>query len=249
MEPNRESVRIQNEMKSEKKSRLALYSDLIVGKRGIFALLKYELVTLLCFSVPGALGLVMRKALYPCLLKKCGRNVLFGTRVVLRHPNKIEIGDNVIIDDNCLIDAKGSSNNGIIIGDGVFLGRNSIISCKNGDIILGKSVNIGFNSEVFSGSRVTIGDNVLIAAYCYVIGGDHDSDDNGVSVAEQGQTSRGISIGAGSWLGAGVKVLDGVKIGRDTILGAGAVVNRDVPDSVVSAGVPAKVIRKRAEKE
>lgn len=249
MEPNKESVNIQDEMKSDKKSRLELYSDLIVGRRGIIALLKYELINFLCFSVPGALGLVMRKSLYPKLLKKCGSNVVFGTRVVLRHPNKIEIGDNVIIDDNCLLDAKGPSNNGIVIGDGVFLGRNSILSCKNGDIVLGKNVNIGFNSEVFSGSRVTLGDNVLVAAYCYMIGGDHDSEDSGVSVAEQGRTSRGISIGSGSWLGAGVKVLDGVKVGEDTILGAGAVVNKDVPDSVVSAGVPAKVIRKRVEKE
>lgn len=245
---NKESVRIQDEMKSGKKSRLALYSDLIVGQRGIFALIKYELITLLCFSVPGAFGLVLRKTFYPRLLKKCGHNVIFGTRVVLRHPNKIEIGNDVIIDDNCLLDAKGSENNGIVIGNGVFVGRNSILSCKNGDITLGENVNIGFNSEVFSGSKVTLGDNVLVAAYCYVIGGDHDSEDAGVSVAEQGRTSRGISIGSGSWLGAGVKILDGVKVGSDTILGAGAVVTKDVPDSVISAGVPAKVIRKRAAK-
>ena len=52
-------------------------------------------------------GLVLRKRLYPWLLGSCGRNVVFGQNVVLRHPHKIHIGSNVVIDDNCLLDAKG----------------------------------------------------------------------------------------------------------------------------------------------
>ena len=91
---------------------------------------------LLSQSVPGALGLALRKTLYPLLLGTCGRNVVFGQNVVLRHPHKIHIGDNVVIDDNCLIDAKGESNAGIRIASGVFIGRNTILSCKNGDIEL-----------------------------------------------------------------------------------------------------------------
>jgi acetyltransferase-like isoleucine patch superfamily enzyme len=49
----------------------------------------------------------------------CGRNVVFGQNVVLRHPHKIHIGRDVVIDDNCLLDAKGETNRGIRIGDGV----------------------------------------------------------------------------------------------------------------------------------
>ena len=59
----------------------------------------------------------------------------------------------------------------------MFIGRNTILSCKNGDIELGDGANIGFNCELFSASRVTIGANVLMAAYSYVIGGDHDFSD------------------------------------------------------------------------
>ncbi len=70
------------------------------------------------------------------LLGSCGRNVVFGQNVVLRHPHKIHIGDNVVIDDNCLLDAKGEGNDGIRIGSGVFIGRNTILSCKDGDIDL-----------------------------------------------------------------------------------------------------------------
>lgn len=245
MENNKESVRIQNEMASEKKSRLELYADLIVGKRGIPAFLKYEVINCLSSGTSGASGLVLRRWLYPKLLKSCGRNVVFGRNVVLRHPNKIEIGDNVIIDDNVLIDAKGRTNSGIRIESGTFVGRNSILSCKNGDITLGHNVNIGFNSEVFSGSKVSIGDNCLIAAYCYFIGGDHDTDSVDTAVTKQGSSSYGIKVEEGCWFGAAVKVLDGVTIGRNSVLGAGAVVTKNIPENTVSAGVPAKVIRKR----
>ncbi len=113
--------------------------------------------TLLSQNIAGALGFALRKTLFPWLLGACGRNVIFGQNVVLRHPHKIRIGDNVVIDDNCLLDAKGDSNRGITIGSGVFVGRNTILSCKNGDIELADGANIGFNCEIFSASRVRIG--------------------------------------------------------------------------------------------
>ncbi len=245
MSDNRESVRIQQEMTAGRKSNMDLYSDLIVGKRGVLAILKYELINMICANLTGVLGLIVRRRLYPLLLKKCGRGVCFGKNVVLRHPNKIEIGDGVIIDDNCLIDAKGRSNSGIRIGDGVFVGRNSILSCKNGDIVLGRNVNIGFNSEVFSGSRVAIGDNTLVAAFCYFVGGDHVAETADRAVSEQGSLSRGITVAPGCWFGASVKVLDGVSIGGNAIIGAGAVVTKDVAENTVSVGVPARVIKHR----
>ena len=188
------------------------------------ALLAYEFVVLTAQAVPGALGLALRKVLYPRLLGACGRNVVFGQNVVLRHPHKIRIGNDVVIDDNCLLDAKGESNAGITIGSGVFLGRNTILSCKNGDIELGDFANLGFNCEIFSGSRVTVGANALFAAYCYLIGGDHDRSDTSVPVSQQRRTSKGVQVGAGVWMGAGAKVMDGVTIGADAIVGAGAVV-------------------------
>jgi serine acetyltransferase len=135
----------------------AKYSALVVGRSGLGALLKYELVVMLSQHVPGALGLALRKWLYPTLLGSCGRNVIFGQNVVLRHPHKIHIGDNVMVDDNCLLDAKGTTNTGIRIGNGVFVGRNSILSCKNGNIALADGANIGFNCEVFSASASSIG--------------------------------------------------------------------------------------------
>ena len=171
--------------------------------------------------------------------------MIFGQNVVLRHPHKIHIGDNVVVDDNCLLDAKGETNRGIQIGNGVFIGRNTILSCKNGDIELADGANIGFNCELFSASRVTVGKNVLMAAYSYVIGGDHDFSDPSIAVLSQSRKSAGVSIGDGAWLGAGAKVLDGVTIGEHAVIGAGAVVRDSVEPHAIAVGVPARVVSSR----
>lgn len=221
------------------------YAELVVGRPGLAALLKYEVVVMAAQWLPGAVGFALRKVLYPRLLGSCGRNVIFGQNVVLRHPHKIHIGNNVVVDDNCLLDAKGDTNDGIRIGSGVFVGRNTILSCKNGDIELADGANLGFNCEVFSASRVRIGARALLAAYCYVIGGDHDFSDSTKAVLEQARTSAGVSIGDGVWMGAGAKILDGVSIGHHAIVGAGAVVRDDVPDYATAVGIPARVVAVR----
>lgn len=235
----------QEQLGDRSKSAREKYAEFVVGRPGWGALIKHELIVQFSQAVPGALGLALRRSLYPSLLGSCGRNVVFGQNVVLRHPQKIHIGDNVVIDDNCLLDAKGDTNRGLRIGNGVFLGRNTILSSKNGDIELADGVNIGFNCEVFSASRVTIGRDTLLAAYCYVVGGDHDWTDADASVLEQGRTSAGVTIGAGAWLGAGVKVLDGATIGDRAIVGAGAVVKDAIPDGGIAVGMPARVVRTR----
>ena len=127
---------IQQELFDERRSRRQRYTDLFVGQPGLWPLFRYEAVITLCSWVPGALGLLLRSTLYPLILGQAGRGVTFGVGIVLRHPHKIRLGDNVVIDDNCCLDAKGTDNRGIDIGHGAFIGRNTILSCKNGDIII-----------------------------------------------------------------------------------------------------------------
>ena len=241
----REILDIQQQLVNSKVSPMRKYLSLVIGRGSWLSLMKYEVIILLCASTPGALGLVMRKALYPLLLRKCGRNVVFGANIVLRHPKKIVIGDNVVIDDNCLLDAKGDSNAGITIWSGVFVGRNTIMHCKNGDIVIGDDVNIGFNCDIASSNRVEIGRKVLIAAYSYIVGGGHDFTRTDASVMDQKRTAQGITIGPEAWIGAGVIVQDGCSIGEGTIVGSGAVVNGDLPAKVVAVGLPARVLRSR----
>jgi acetyltransferase-like isoleucine patch superfamily enzyme len=245
--PQKAAIGIQQKVQERGVSPLAKYQDLVVGSRSLLRLLLHELVVTGISWIPGALGIVLRKITYPWILGSVGRNVSFGHGIVLRHPAKIHMGDDTVVDDLVVLDAKGTSNRGIRIGRGVFLGRGTILSCKDGDIELGDHVNIGFHSEVFSGSSVTVGAYGLFAAYTYLVGGGHEFDRLDVPVIEQERRSRGIYLEENVWLGTGAKVLDGVRIGRDTVVGANAVVTEELPAGVVAAGIPAKVIRRRLE--
>ena len=240
--------RAQDQLFDERQSAREKYSSLVVGLPGWGPLIRHEMITLVAQSVPGALGLALRRMLYPSLLGACGRGVVFGQNVVLRHPHKILVGDHVVIDDNCLVDAKGSANRGITIGSRVFVGRNTILSCKNGDIDIEDGANIGFNCEVFSASAVRVGRDALLAAYCYLIGGDHDFSDPSQPVLSQARRSAGVTVGAGAWLGAGAKILDGVTIGDRAIVGAGAVVRESVPPGAIAVGIPAKIVSARDDR-
>ena len=236
---------IQEELFDPGRSKAARYAQLVVGRPGLRALVRYEAIVTLTSALPGALGLLLRSRLYPRLLGRCGRNVTFGANVVLRHPHKIRIGNDVMIDDGCCLDAKGDTNRGIDIGDGVFVGRGTILSCKNGDIVIDDHANIGFNCEIFSGGRVRLGKHTLVAAYTYLVGGDHTFDRTDVAVLYQDRVARGIEVDDNVWLGAHVVVADGATIGRDAIVGAGAVVRGEIPPFAVAAGVPARVVRDR----
>jgi acetyltransferase-like isoleucine patch superfamily enzyme len=235
----------QSELTTKKGTKIQKYQALVVGQPGIWRLIRYELVTLFSTWIPGALGLLLRTKLYPFLLKSVGKGVVFGVNVVLRSPNKVRIGDNVVVDDNGVLDGKGQTNNGITIENSVFIGRNTIVYCQNGDIVIGDNVNIGSNCQIFSASQVKIGKNVLIAAYCYLVGGGHIFDDANIPVMQQGRHSLGISIGDNVWLGAGAQVLDGVTIGEGAVIAAGAVVTENIPPFSVAGGIPAKILKMR----
>ena len=245
--PARRPVAIQESMGASGRSSLGKYQDLVVGSRRLPRLVLHELVVSLTSWIPGALGLVLRRMCYPWLLGSVGRNVVFGYGVVLRHPAKVRIGDGVTIDDLVVLDAKGATNRGITIGHGVFLGRGTILSCKDGDITLGDHANLGFHCEIFSGSTVTVGAHALFAAQVYLVGGGHAFEASEAAVIDQPRTSHGILLGENVWLGTGAKVLDGVRIGKDAVVGAGAVVNADLPDGAIAAGVPARVLRSRSD--
>jgi acetyltransferase-like isoleucine patch superfamily enzyme len=239
---------MQATLTDEKTSSLKKYQELVLGTRGLGSLIKYELITTLFGPIPGAGGFLFRKIFYRSLFKKAGRNVVFGRSITIRHPHKISLGDNVVIDDYAVLDAKGSGNNQIAIENNVIVGRGSVISCKNGSIWIGENTNIAMNCFIQSAKEVRIGKNVLFAAFCYVIGGgDHSTDRTDIPIIAQKQVVKGITIEDNCWIGAGVKVQDGIVIGRDSIIGSGAVVTKDVPEFSIAAGVPAKILKNRKD--
>jgi acetyltransferase-like isoleucine patch superfamily enzyme len=168
----------------------------------------------------------------------------------LRHPCKIELGDSIVIADGCVLDARGDSNVGIRLGDNVILGDRSSLRCKDGNIFIGNNVGIGFNASLSAvgGNVVDIEDDVMIGPYAYLGGASYHHDRLDVPIAQQGQDLKGgIKVEKGAWIGARAVIMDGVTIGRDAIVATNAVVNKNVPDYAIVAGVPARMIRSRRE--
>lgn len=219
------------------------YQMIFVGSYSLWDLIRYEVGMVWPSVIPGALGFWLRSKLYPRLFKKCGKGCVFGRNIAVRHPFKIEIGDQVVIDDDCMLDAKGGESSGIVIGHQVFIGRFSILSCKDGYISIGSRSNIGFHCEIFSGSKVVLEEDVLIAAYVYLIGGGHDLSADVVNYSAKGSHSKGIHVEKSVWIGAGAKIMDGVNLGKGSVIGAGAVVTSNTDMRGVYTGVPARLLK------
>jgi maltose O-acetyltransferase len=109
------------------------------------------------------------------------------------------------------------------------------------NIVLGRKVFFNFNCVVLDCAKVTIGNNVLFAPAVQIYTATHP-----ISAAERRnwlESARPITIGSDVWIGGGAIICPGVNIGARSVIGAGSVVNRDIPSDVVAAGNPARVIR------
>lgn len=125
----------------------------------------------------------------------------------------------------------------------------AILAPYGGSVRLGESVFVGPYCVLYGHGGLTIGKNSLIAAHTVIIPSNHGFADRDSPIATQPATSVGIHIGEDVWLGAGVRVLDGVTIGRGCVVAAGAVVTKSLPDYAIAVGVPARVIRYRGQTE
>lgn len=229
------------------------YADLVVGpEAGYGALARYELITMLLGRVSGALGLALRKLFYPRLFRHCGKGVVFGRDLVIRNAHLISLGDDVILDDSCVLDGRGAGPQGVTIGDRVILGRGVSIQAKIGPIAIGADSDIGMHTVIHSQGGVEIGRSVVMGGGCKLSGGvfqtARTAGGSGGEMERREQTrwTKGpIRIGDKCLIGFGSLFLDGVEVGEGAVIGAGSVVNRSVPAYAVAAGVPARVLRRR----
>lgn len=122
------------------------------------------------------------------------------------------------------------------------LGENSSIAPPlNGACVssmkIGKNVIINSNLLAMARGGITIEDNVMIASNVQLISNNHDPYDLWILPCKP------VLIKDSAWIGAGATILPGVCVGRHSIIGAGSVVTKDVPDYAVAVGNPAKVIK------
>lgn len=113
------------------------------------------------------------------------------------------------------------------------------------NIEIGENFFANYNCVILDGAKVTFGDNVFIAPNCSFYTAGHPID---VLQRNQGlEYALPIKIGNNVWIGGNVTVLPGVTIGDNTVIGAGSLVNKDIPSNVVAAGNPCRVIREITE--
>jgi len=159
----------------------------------------------------------------------------FGPGSVIGFPTGAVYGERWIeIGAGTLVAAQVSLSAGMVPGQD--LGDRPVLR-------IGDHCVIGRGSHIVAHHSIVIGDNVFTGPYVYITDQNHGYADPDVPIGRQWPSNTAVSIGAGTWLGAGVIVLPGACIGRNVAVAAGSVVRGQVPDRCVVAGVPARVVR------
>jgi len=134
----------------------------------------------------------------------------------------------------------------IQIGDACRIDEGVYLQCHHeGDgISLGTGTRINAHAHLLAYSRIELGAHVLVAPFALLASGDHGHAQRDVPIMQQPyQRSGPILVGAGSWIGQGAKLLGNARVGRNSVVAAGAVVKAAFEDHSILAGVPARCVR------
>ncbi|HEY9699132.1 MAG TPA: acyltransferase [Trichocoleus sp.] len=189
--------------------------------------------------IPRPLGPLLRGQIYRPIFAHLGKSVYIQSGVEVLGANLIAIGDETKILRDVVLNIH-NMNSQLHIGREVCLDRGVDIRTAGNDcrIEIGNGSYLGPYVCMAGPGHIRIGANCLIAAHSGIYANNHRS---------YGLSREGIVIEDNCWLGNGVKVLDGVTIGCGSVVGAGAVVTKDIPPNSVAVGVPAKVIKSAEE--
>ena len=172
-------------------------------------------------NVPGRIGAAVRRFYWSGKFKE-GLSFYLATGCTITSPENISIGRDVSIMHNCCLHAH--DNGAIKIGNRVGINNNVIVGASD-------------NGTIVIGSDVLIGPNVVIRA------SNHRYDRKDVPIITQGHTGGTITIEDDVWIGANCVILPDVRIGKGAVVGAGAVVTKDIQPYALAAGVPAQIVK------
>lgn len=153
----------------------------------------------------------------------------------LRSEVDIEIGVNTFISPMSFISGC------VRVGKGTLISANAVL---RGNVSIGDDCSVNVNAHI--AGKVTVGNGVRVAPNASIFGFNHKFDDLRVPIYKQGLNYEGVSIGSNTWIGASALILDGVTIGAECIVAAGAVVASSFPPFSIIGGNPARLISNRA---
>jgi acetyltransferase-like isoleucine patch superfamily enzyme len=183
-------------------------------------------------------------------IKKSGGLLLVGHAVAIRNPQHIILGSHIVFED--FSEVQGLSTENIVFGDHVTVGRFAMIrpsgyysSDAGIGLKVGNHSNIGPFAFIGCSGRIEIGDHVLMGPRVSIYSENHNFEKNDQTIKAQGVT-RGVTIIEDDcWLASNSVIVSDVRIGKGSVVAAGAVVTKDVPPFSIVAGIPAKVIGTR----
>ncbi len=183
-------------------------------------------------------------------LKEAHGMFLVGKGVQISHGKHIRCGKNVKFEDYSEI--HGLCSEGLNFGDYVTISRGVMIrpsSYYGGDLgiglTMGEHSSIGPYGYVGCSGRITIGKNVMFGPKCSLFAENHVFSDTQTSIKSQGVKQKGITVEDDCWIGSNVTILDGVTIGKGSVIGAGTLVTKDVPAGSVVVDKRVRTIKER----
>lgn len=203
---------------------------------------------LFCFFYKKLIELIRFNFHKIIVLNKTGLSFV-SNGVVVDSYRGLKIGKNSRIESYCIIGVLGKRK--LAIGSNSSIGVFSRVVVSSGYqnlgeyIIIGDNVGVGGYANIGGSGGVSIGDNTIIGPYFSAHPENHNFDSIEVPIRLQGTTRNAIKIEENCWLGAKVTVLAGVTIGKGSIIGAGAIVTKDIPAYSIALGSPAVVVKKR----
>jgi acetyltransferase-like isoleucine patch superfamily enzyme len=170
-----------------------------------------------------ASGSRARRVILRAVCKAFGNGVKVGVGVLVLHPHTFEIGDAVFIGNQTFL--QGRHDGTCVIGAHTWIGPQSYFDCR--DLRLGEYVGWGPGAKV--------------------LGSEHTGDPQDVPIIQTDLVSKPVRVDDGADIGVNAVLLPGVTVGKGAIVGAGAVVTKDVAPNTIVAGVPAKFLRSRSD--
>lgn len=176
-------------------------------------------------SADGSIDRLMRRVCFRSLVKHCGCSVSIGMHVGLKHPETFEIGDGVHLGDHAYL--QGRFDGRFVLGNGCWIGPQVYLDAR--DLIIGNHVGWGPGAKVLGSSHSRMPADLPIMQTDLVI--------------------APVRVEDGADIGVGAIILPGMTIGHGAMVGAGAVVTKDIPALTTVAGSPARVIADRRAEE